>query len=239
MKRAQPKTLKPGGKTVPTKTAARGIEPKLPKKQGVGKPKGRPLKPVRKTPVFQLSREENPEVFDLMSFVIKVCTKDAERPFTEFLHVEQIKTGSRIVACDRFRLHVAEIPKRIKSGDYKPHLTKDLITLGEPVAKVKFPSWSKVIPEDAEKRGIIDLERSGLGKDWKESEKLTLAYSSFEKQTGEVINIRYLEDLAKQKWAVYRHPAKKIIMFKQQNSNAGEPEPMYPLAVILPIQKAA
>ena len=196
---------------------------------------------VRKNPVtFQLSRLENQKDFELMSFVVRACSKTGDKPFKTVLHVEPSRTGSRLVACDGLRLHVAEISKKIKSGDYKPHATKDVIALGDPVAGVKFPSWPKAIPENTVKRGVINLEHSGLGKDRKENEKFSIAFKSLVKQTGETVNLRYLEDLTKREWAVYCQPeGKSAIVLRQKSGKAGEPDRKSPVAVIMPIAQAA
>jgi hypothetical protein len=202
---------------------------------------GTSLSLLRKIPVtFQLSRLENPKDFELMSFVIKACSRTGDKPFKTVLHVEQTRKGSRLVACDGQRLHVAEISKKVKSGDYKPYATKDTIILGEPIPDVKFPEWSKAIPEQPKKLGVINLEKSGLGKDRKETEKLTIALNSFAKQTGETVNLRFLEDLTKKEWAVYgQDDSRQGIILRQKNGSFGEPDEKSPVAVIVPIAKAA
>jgi len=197
--------------------------------------------PVGKEPAtFQLSRLENPKDFELMSFVIRACAKTANYPYMTVLHVEQTRTGSRLVATDGLRLHVAEISKKIKSGDYKPHIAKDAISLGKPLEGVKFPPWAKAIPENTEKRGVINLANSGMGRDRKEIEKLSLAFDSFVKQTGEPVNLRYLEDLTKREWAVYcQNGKRKAIVLKEKSGSLESPGTKGPLAVILPIPQAA
>jgi len=199
---------------------------------------GTSLTLIRKLPVsFRLSRLENPVDFERMSFVIKACEKSANSHFKSVLHVEQTRTGSRLVATDGKRLHVAEISKKIKTGDYKFRATKDVIFLGKSIKGIKFPVWSKAIPENTEKRGIINLTDSGMGKDRQETEKLSIAYNSFVQQTGEPVNLRYLEDLTKREWAVYCQGEKrKAIVLREKSS---KPDAKVPLAVILPIQQAA
>jgi hypothetical protein len=202
---------------------------------------GASLALIRKEPVtFRLSRLENPEDFERMRFVVKACARTADVPFKTVLHVEQTRTGSRLVACDGLRLHVAEISKKIKSGDYKPHVTKDCVSLGMPLEGVRFPAWAKAIPEKTEKRGIINLEKTGMGKDRKETEKLSIAFNSFVRQTGEPVNLRYLEDLTKREWTIYCQGEKqKAIVLKEGYGKAEVPDTKGPLAVILPIPKAA
>jgi len=241
MKREKQKSIVDKWKGAFSKEKAKVQEAEKPVKQCEPENKGSSLAIVRKAPVaFQLSRMENPKDFELMSFVIKACLKTADNPYMTVLHVEQTRTGSRLVACDGLRLHAAEISKKIKSGNYKPHATKDAIALGEPIEGVKFPVWTKVIPEKPEKRGVINLESSGLGKDRKEAEKLSIAFKSFVNQTGKTVNIRYLEDLLKKEWVVYsQKDGKRVILLKPKEGKAGESSSKSPLAVIIPIAEAA
>ena len=194
---------------------------------------------IRKEPVtFQLSRLENPQDFERMNFVIKACSKTGDAPFKTVLHVERTRKGSRLVASDGLRLHVAEISQKIKSGDYKPHATKEVITLGYPVEGIKFPSWSKAIPEKTEQKGVIDLKNSSLRKDRKETERLSLAFNDFVRKTGEPVNLRYLEDLTKQNWAVFcQNERRRAIVLKEKSGDVARSDA--PMAVIMPIQQAA
>jgi hypothetical protein len=209
--------------------------------QSEPKPKGASLALLKKVPViFRLSRLENPTDFELMSFVIRACAKTARVAFLTVLHVEQTRTGSRLIATDGHRLHIAEISKKIKSGNYKPHVLKDVITLSDPVEGIKYPAWAKAIPETTVKRGVINLEKTGLGKDQNETEKLSIAFNAFVRQTGEAVNIRHIGDLTKCEWAVYSQNEKhKAIVLKQKNGRTGETDEKSPVAVIVPIAQAA
>ena len=135
MERAKPGSLAAKWKEASKKTA-KAVKPKLPKKkkQDVDELSGPSLVFFKeKDPVtFQLSRSKNRKDFELMSFVNSACDKAGDDPVKAVIHVEQTKTGSMLVACDGIRLHAAEISKKIKSGDYRPHVTKDTISLGEP-----------------------------------------------------------------------------------------------------------
>jgi hypothetical protein len=197
--------------------------------------------PVEKEPAtFQLSRLENPDDFERMLFVVKACARNGGFPFKNVIHIERTRTGSRLVATDGLRLHVAEISKKVKSGEYKPHIAKDTISLGKPLEGIKFPAWAKAIPENTVKRGAINLANSGMGRDRKETEKLSIAFNSFVKQVGEPVNLRYLEDLTKREWAIYCQDGKrKAIVLKEKNGSVESPGTKGPLAVILPIQQAA
>jgi hypothetical protein len=194
---------------------------------------------IKKEPItFQLSRLENPEDFERMRFVIKACDKAGDALFKKVLHVEQTRTGSRLVATDGLRLHSAEISIKIKSGDYKPYAAKDTVSLGVPLENVKFPSWLKAIPEKTEQRGVINLRNSGMGKDRKETEKLSLAFNDFVRKAGEPVNLRYLEDLTKREWTVHCQSGKRrAIVLKEKTGK--EDSSGVPLAVIMPIPQAA
>jgi hypothetical protein len=168
-----------------------------------------------------------------MVFVLKSRSKDENRPYLTVLHVEQTKTGSRLIACDGLRLHVAEIDWNIKSGDYKPVLTKDRISLGDPVEGIVFPNWTKVIPENTEKRAVIDLADTGMGKDRNQTERLSWVFHSFVTQTGELINLRFLEDLLKTKWSVHCQGVKhKAMVLKAEGAEKSV------FAVIIPLPEA-
>jgi hypothetical protein len=195
---------------------------------------------IKKQPVtFQLSRIKNPKDFELMGFVIRAVLKTADVPFKTVLHVERSRAGSRLVACDGQRLHFAEIPAKIKSGNYKPHVAKDTITLGEPVEGISFPSWAKAIPENAEKRALINLKESGLGRKQKETEKLSIAFHTLTKETGETVTLRFLEDLTKREWAVYQQEGRRAIILRQKTGKSGDLDNTGPVAVIMPIAEAA
>jgi hypothetical protein len=188
---------------------------------------------VKKTlATFQVCRKDNPEVFERMAFVVKACSNDPQRKALMVLHVEQIRDGSWLVASDGKRLHAAFTAAKIRSGDYKPALTKDAVSLGEPATGIAFPDWRRAIPGGAAQRGVIDLTDSGWGKDCSQTEKLSMAFNAFVKQTGELINLRYLEDLAKRKWSIHCQREKnQAIMLKAE----GVKEDMF--AVIIPLEE--
>jgi hypothetical protein len=243
MKRKSPKSLVSRWNRTFSKKGEDAVTPAkdLPGEKERPEAAGASLTLIRKEPVtFRLSRLESPEDFERMLFVVKACARTADVPFKTVLHIEQTRTGSRLVACDGLRLHVAEISKKIKSGDYKPRVTKDCVSLGIPLEGVKFPAWAKAIPEKTEKRGFINLEKTGMGKDRKETEKLSLAFNSFVRQTGEPVNLRYLEDLTKREWTIYCQGEKqRAIVLKEGYGKTEVPDTKGPLAVILPIPKAA
>jgi hypothetical protein len=195
---------------------------------------GKSLVFFRTKPIgVQIKRMEQPKDFERMAFVLRACSQNPKQDYLSVLHVEQTKNGSRIVACDEHRLHVAEISAKIKSGDYKPVVTKDCFSLGEPVTGIMFPNWMRVIPGITRKRGVINLANTGMGKDRSQTERLSLAYSSFVKQTGELVNLRYLEDLTKTTWSLHCQSEKhKAVVLKE----AGAEQTVF--AVIMPLSSS-
>jgi len=133
----------------------------------------------------------------------RASDKEVKSEFTKVLHVEQTRTGSRIVATDGKRMHVSEISAKIKSGNYKPEVTKDSVVFGKTLDAVSFPSWERVVPSGTRKRGTISLVKSGMGRNEEQVRRLSEAYRAFIRQTGAGINLRYLEDLPKKDWLVY------------------------------------
>ena len=176
----------------------------------------------------------NQDDFDKLVFVNKACSNDDKRPFTTVVHAERTRTGCRLVATDGRRLHVAETNLKIASGNYKLSATKDAVSLGTPVPDILFPNWARVIPDGAKKKTEIDLADTGIGKNVKQSEKLSQTFNAFVKKTGLLINLRFLEDLPKTDWVVYTQKEKdKAFVLKQKTDPNGA------FAVIMPLPIAA
>ena len=242
-----PQSPKPGSLNA-TKTAkapgkARAVKVKEESKPAVRKSPARlvesppPVKRVRTaTPVPARTSSgvftliQNKDEFERVLFVLKATNKQSAREFTTVLHVEQTKTGSRLVATDGLRLHVAEIGTKIKSGNYKPVISKDAIRLGMPVGDVQFPAWTKVIPARAVRKGEINLESTGAGKARSASMAMTRAYNSFVKQSGERVNPHFLEDLPKKQWIIYCQKEKRKPLVLKEDGAA-----METYAVIMPL----
>jgi hypothetical protein len=207
-----------------------GLQPKVPA-----------LALVRKNPVtFQLSRLENPKDFELMSFVVKACDKTAEVPFKTVLHVEQSRTGSRLVACDGLKVPCRRnLEKNKKRRLQAPcrqgcHHSWQSGGRGEVSFMVKGYTYNIV------KRCVINLEKSGLGRDRNETENFSITFKTLVKQTGETVNLRHIEDLTKREWAVYcQKDGKRAIVLRQRTGKIGEPDKKSPVAVIMPIAQAA
>jgi hypothetical protein len=177
--------------------------------------------------------KENRVDFERVAFVCKARTVDVKRPYTSFVHVERAKEGSRIVATDgKTRLYVASVKVRIPSGDYKPVVSKDSIVFKTPAADVRFPDWSRAVPKDMVKSGVISLDKTGKGNATQKSANLSLAVNSLNKKTGMVVNVRHIAELPKTVWTVYKEPGlgKVVVKEKEEEDN---------FAVFIPVGKAA
>ncbi|MCD1655519.1 hypothetical protein K7J14_12520 [Treponema zuelzerae] len=167
-------------------------------------------------------------------FVIKSISTDESRPFMCVVHAEETETGSRLVCTDGRRLHHAEIAQKIPTGEYKPLITKIAVYLKGPVDEGQFPNWQRVIPENGTDRGIINLEKTSIGRNLSQNAGFSIAFSQIIEKTGEVVNIRYLEDLPKTEWKVLSSEEKnRPLVFKRQVSGREI------VAVIMPMIGAA
>jgi len=179
---------------------------------------------------FQIHRRENPRDYERTAFVCRACVKSATELFKTVVHVERARIGSRLVASDGRRLHVAHIRRRIASGDYKAVVGKDFITMRKTEDIVNYPNWFKVVPTVTSRLGSIDLSGAAFRKNRNETEKLSIAFNSFIQLTGVPVNLRFLEDLTKKEWSVHGQGSrgKPVLLYED-----GSERQVY--AVIVPI----
>jgi len=165
----------------------------------------------------------NQEEFEKILFVLRACETHGHREFAKVLRAERAGNGSRLIATDGRRLHVAEIRAKIKPGDYKPLATKDEVRLGEPIQNAQFPDWERVVPDDAELRGCFHPVSFGR----RDARRMG---DAFERLSGEKVNPKYLADLTKKPWMVYRRKEKgKALLLKEYGTK------MKAYAVIMPL----
>jgi len=171
--------------------------------------------------------------FERIAFVCKARTVDVKRPYTSFIHVEHTKEGCRIVATDgKTRLYAVSVNLRIPDGDYKPVVTKDGIVLEKPATGIRFPDWSRAVPKDMVRTGMLDLEKTGKGNADEKSANLSLVFNNLNKKTGVVVNMRHIAELPKTVWYVYKNQGSGKVVVKQKN---GEDN----FALFIPVGKAA
>ncbi len=167
-------------------------------------------------------------------FVLKSMSDDESRPFMCVIHVEEAEQGSRLVCTDGRRLHYADISIKIPAGDYKPVTTKNEIILKGPIDAGSFPNWKRVVPEDGLDRGSFNLEKTSTGKNLSLNAGFSLAFAQLIEKTGEVVNLRYLDDLPKKEWQLFSLEAKnRPLVFKRAVDGKET------VAVIMPMSTAA
>jgi len=180
--------------------------------------------PIRTGHTGILTTARNKEDFEKVFFVLRACDKHGSAAFTKALHVEQTRTGSRLIASDGKRMHVASIKTRIRPGDYNPVIAKDAIHLGRPVRDVQFPNWERVVPKETIPCGYFNLSNTVI-------DEKSPAYDSFVRQAGERVNPQYLADLTKTTWALYRQKVKrKALLLKELGAKAETYAVIMPLA---------
>lgn len=172
--------------------------------------------------------------YESLLFVLKAKSSDETRPFMCVLHVERTKSGSRLVATDGRRLHVAEIGTKLESGEYDVIIAKNSVILKENSAGLQFPNWKRVVPEKTIDKGTINLEKSGLGKNDSKAAEMSIAFGKFLEKTGEIVNLRYLEDLPKAEWSLLCQSEKRRAVMLKRGDRGKES-----YAVIMPLDVAA
>jgi hypothetical protein len=185
--------------------------------------------------MYEISKAiANGEDYEKAIFVIKAMSDDFTRPNMCVVHVEGMRTGSRLVCTDGRRLHIVELDMKIPSGDYTPEVTKTTVFLRNAAGDIVFPNWKKVVPSAVNAKGSISFETSGMGNSSTKCAGMSIAFSKVIEKTGEVVNLRYLDDLPKTEWQVLSQGEKhKAIVFKRESKGKES------IAVIMPMDIAA
>ena len=216
-----PKTVKPAQQK---KTVSRGSNRPMPVNGPYRPVTPRNVPQSRKTVSYIFTPERDKEEFEKIQFILRACDGYGGTGFTDVLHVERTKNGSRLIGTDGKRMHVAEIGTRIKPGDYKPVVTENAVRLGKPVPNISFPHWERVVPVNVVLRGCIGLENNVMGENKRVCGSLT-------KLTGEKINPKYLADLTKKQWVIYSQKEKrKALLLKEYGARRETYAVIMPLA---------
>ena len=166
----------------------------------------------RKTFSYIFNERRNLKEYEKIKFILRACGKNTNTVFSNVLHIEQTKNGSRLIATDGKRMHVTEIGTKIKPGNYKPVIHNGTIKLGEPVSYINFPNWQNVVPTNVVRRGCITINKTARYKN-------SRIYNSFTKMSGEKINPDFLADLLEKPWVVYTQNEKqKALLLKELNA---------------------
>ena len=93
-----------------------------------------------------ITQAKNPKDYGKIIFCMKAMGGKQNVLFTRYMHIENTRTGSRIVCTDGKRLHVANISIRISSGNYQPEIKDNAVHFKNP-SDIVFPAWKNVVPE--------------------------------------------------------------------------------------------
>ena len=164
------------------------------------------------------NKTTNKEEFENVLFVMKALSEKNSADFTNVIHAENARIGSRIIATDGKRLHVALLQDRIPEGNYRVRHSDSVIVLLRETAPLHYPSWKNVIPEKTRLKADIDLSTTDEIGTIQAMEKLSVANTIIVRKTGRSINFQFLSDLAEMKWKLYAGGSKtQPVVFRKVN----------------------
>ena len=158
-----------------------------------------------------ITRAKSRANYEKIVFCMKAMGNVASSLFTRYMHIENTRTGSRIVCTDGKRLHVANISVRIPAGNYQPELKDNCITFRNP-ADIIFPAWKNVIPEETVFKGTVSLDGLTAGTKSERDEKFSAVYCSFLANAGFSVNMGFLKDLPSAKWNIFAQSGRKKLV---------------------------
>lgn len=161
-----------------------------------------------------ITRQQNYKDYERIMFCIKALGGESDPDFTHYLHVENGRNGSRLVATDGKRLHVSNLSIRLPAGNYQPVVKDYSICLGSS-KEVAFPAWKNVVPDDADYKGMLELEGMNSGSKVERDEKFTNIYCSFIFDTGFNVNLGYIKDLPANKWKIFTKKGRSNLVLLQ------------------------
>jgi len=149
-----------------------------------------------------ITQVKNLKDYEKILFCMKAMGGKRNVLFTRYMHIENTRTGSLIVCTDGKRLHVANISIRIPAGNYQPVIKDYSISFGTS-KDIAFPAWRNVVPEDADYKGLLQLEGINSGSKVERDERFTNIYCSFLFDTGFNVNVGYIKDLPTANWKIF------------------------------------
>jgi hypothetical protein len=190
---------------------------------------------------FEMKKSfSNQDDFNRIVFVSKSLQKDKildvlRVAYKGVIHVEENgEKGSIVVGTDGYRLHYAEVGLTLSPGEYKIIVRKDHLSLSGPIKNeegVMYPDWRKLIKDDLERCGSIDFHGTSLSRNIFATGLMSKKFYSLIRVTEKIINLRYLDDLSKERWDIYTDSQKELnspLVFKQDL-----PKPI--AAIIMPL----
>jgi hypothetical protein len=154
----------------------------------------------------------NADDFQRIFFVSRALSNDKDeiRLYKTFVKIETDAASGRtiIVATDGRRLHLAEINIDIPEGHYNIRTKNNVITFQEvlePADGFNYPDYRKLIidPEELTKVCDLDLTQTSLTKNLVKTGEISKQFAKIVRRAEKVMNIRFLDDLAKLSWELY------------------------------------
>ena len=158
-----------------------------------------------------ITQVKNLKDYEKILFCMKAMGGKRNVLFTRYMHIENTRTGSRIVCTDGKRLHVANISIRIPAGNYQPEIKDNAVHFKNP-SDIVFPSWKNVVPEEVNEKGTVNLEEIGNGSKLERDEKFSSVYCSFLFNSGINVNMGFLKDLPCAKWKILTQSGEKKLV---------------------------
>lgn len=176
-----------------------------------------------------ISRQEDYRNYERVMFCMRAMGGAGDPLFTRYMHVENARTGSRIVCTDGKRLHVASISVRIPAGNYRPEARDGYVRFGKP-EDVVFPAWRNVVPEDAAFKGTVSLDGLGTGTRAERDEKFSAAYCSFLSSAGSGVSMGFLRDLPCAEWRIFAQAGRRRLVKVENAADRNQFAVFVPLA---------
>jgi hypothetical protein len=154
----------------------------------------------------------NSDDFTRISFVSKALDYDKYgRRYKRIVKIEvDSDTGKRaIIGTDGKRLHIAQIDYMLPEGLYNIKIKSDGIIFQEPDPDqdedMTYPNYKKFLYEDNDLEEVceLDLISTSLTKNVSKNAAISRQFAKVLKKAEKIINIRYLDDLAKLTWKLY------------------------------------
>lgn len=176
-----------------------------------------------------VSKAQHFKDYKKLLFCMKAMGGKENVLFTRYMHIENTRSGSRIVCTDGKRLHVANIDAHIIAGNYQPEIKDNCIVFRNPV-NIVFPSWKCIVPENVKLKGTLNLKELGTGTKSERDEKFSSAYCSFLFDTGLNVNIGFLKDLASAEWKIFTQNGKRKLVMLENSEDKNQFAVFVPLA---------
>ena len=176
-----------------------------------------------------ITKAKSRENYEKIMFCMKAMGGAGSPLFTRYMHIENARTGSRIVCTDGKRLHAALVSIRIPAGNYRPEAKDGRVTFGKS-ADISFPAWKNVVPDKADFKGTLELSGLGKGTRAEREEKFSILYCSLLSETGFNVNMGFIKDLPSARWNVFTKKGRNSIVMLKNSEEQNQYAVFVPLA---------